>query len=59
MVVCNTVPGLRKKEGRLITYSSGTYNTQIEYILARNKDRKLVKDVKVISSEEIYLNTAL
>ena len=25
----------------------------IDYILARNKDRKLVKDVKVISSEEV------
>ena len=33
--------------------SSGACNTQIDYILVRNKDRKLVKDVKVIPSEEV------
>ena len=33
--------------------SSGACDTQIDYILVRNKDRKLVKDVKVIPSEEV------
>ena len=51
MVVCNT--WFKKRNSRLITHSSGSCNTQIEYILVRNKDRKLVKDLKVIPSEEV------
>ena len=37
----------------LITYSSGAFNTQIDYILARNKDMKLGKDVKAMHSKEV------
>ena len=51
MVVCNT--WFKKRDSRIITYSSGDCSTQIDYILVRNKDRKLVKDVKVISREEV------
>ena len=51
MIVCNT--WFKKRDSRLITCSSGAFNTQIDYILVRNKDRKLVKDVKVIPSEEV------
>ena len=46
MVVCNT--WFKKRDSRIITYSSGDCSTQIDYILVRNKDRKLVKDVNII-----------
>ena len=51
MVVCNT--WFRKKDSRIITYSPDDCSTQIDHILVRNKDRKLVKKVKVISSKEV------
>ena len=51
MVVCNT--RFKKRDSRIITYSLGDYSTQIDYILVRNKGRKLVKDVKVISIAEV------
>ena len=51
LVVCNT--WFKKRDSRLITYTSGGCATQIDYILVRNKDRKLVKDVKVIPGEEV------
>ena len=50
MVVCNTL--FRKRLSRLITYESGGWQTQIDYILVRKSDRKVVKDVKVVSDEE-------
>ena len=50
MVVCNTL--FRKRLSRLITYKSGGCQTQIDYILVRKSDRKVVKDVKVVSGEE-------
>ena len=50
MVVCNTF--FQKRDSRLITYSSGLSTTQIDYILVRNADKKVVKDVKVIAGEE-------
>ena len=51
MVVCNT--WFNKRDCRIITYSSDACSTQIDYILVRNQDRKLVKDVKVFFSEEV------
>ena len=51
MLVCNT--WFKKRDSRLITYSSDACNPQIDYILVRNKDRKPVKDVKVIPSGEV------
>ena len=50
MVVCNTL--CRKRVNRLITYQSSGCQTQIDYILVRKSDRKVVKDVKVVSGEE-------
>ena len=41
-----------KNINRLITYSSGGNETQIDYLLVRRSQLKCVKDVKVISSEE-------
>ena len=51
MVVLNTM--FEKKDNRLITYQSGEDSTQIDYILISRENRKLVRDVKVISGEEI------
>ncbi|KAK3893379.1 hypothetical protein Pcinc_002812 [Petrolisthes cinctipes] len=51
MLVANTV--FKKRESHLVTYESGTAKTQVDYLLVRKKDRKLLSDVKVIPSEEI------
>ena len=50
MVVNNTF--FKKRQSHLITYESGPHNTQISYILSRKEHLKMVKDVKVIPSEE-------
>ena len=50
MIVCNTF--FKKRDTRLITYKSGPFKVQIDYIMVRNKDRKRVRDVKVIAGEE-------
>ena len=43
----------QKKKSRFITFRSGETETMIDYILVNNKYRNSVKDVKVISGEEI------
>ena len=50
MVVCNTF--FKKEDSKLITYQSGDDRSMIGYLMVRKTDRCLVKDVKVISSEE-------
>ena len=50
MVVCNTL--FKKEDSKLITYQSGDNRSMINYLMVRKTDRCLVKDVKVISSEE-------
>ena len=50
MVVCNTI--FKKEDSKLITYQSGDNRSMIDYLMVRKTDRCLVKDVKVISSEE-------
>ena len=52
MVVCNIL--FNKRSSRLITYSSGGVNTQIDYMLMKTWDKKIVKDVKVIPGEEVF-----
>ena len=47
LVICNSL--FKKRKSHLVTYSSGGAQTQI---LTRLKDRKLLKDVKVVPSEE-------
>ena len=50
-VVANT--WFKKDEGRLITYEiPGKCRTEIDNILIRKSDRKLIRDVKVIRQEE-------
>ena len=50
MVVCNTF--FKKEDSKLITYQSGNNRSMINYLMVRKTDCCLVKDVKVISSEE-------
>ena len=50
LVVTNSY--FRKQESHLITYSSGSGRSQIDYILVRKRDFKLVKNVKVVPNEE-------
>ena len=52
MVVCNTL--FNKRSSRLITYSSGGVNTQIDYMLMKTRDKKILKGVKVIPGEEVF-----
>ena len=48
--MCNTF--LKKEDSKLITYQSGDNRSMIDYLIVKKTDRCLVKDVKVISSEE-------
>ncbi|KAJ0851967.1 putative SWR1-complex protein 5/Craniofacial development protein [Helianthus annuus] len=41
----------RKRESHLITFSSGGRNTQIDYLLMRQEDRRMWMDCKVIPRE--------
>ena len=49
LVVTNT--HFTKLDSRLVTYRSGNSCLQIDYILVRQTDLKLVRDVKVIGGE--------
>ena len=58
MVVTNTY--YKKRDSRLITYQTGqppekVIKTQVDYILVRAHDKKIIRDVKVIPGEEIFL----
>ena len=50
MVGCNTF--FKKEDSKLITSQSGDIRRLIDYLMVRKTDRCLVKDVKIISSEE-------
>ena len=50
MVVCNTF--FKKEYSKLFTYQSVDNRSMIDYLMVRKTDGCLVKDVKVISSEE-------
>ena len=50
MVMSNTL--FKKEYPKLITYESGDNRSMIDYLMVRKTDRCLVKDVKVIPSEE-------
>ena len=41
-----------RRKTKLITYQSGDNRSMIDYLMVRKTDRCLMKDVKVISSEE-------
>ena len=50
MVVTNT--HFTKKENHLMTYNSGPYQSQVDYVLTRKQHLSMVRDVKVIPGEE-------
>ena len=50
MTVCNIF--FKKEDSKLITYQSADNRSMIDYLMVRKTDRCLVKDVKVISSED-------
>ena len=53
---CNLVIGntcFKKRTNHLITFTLGEKSTQIDYVLIRKTFYKQVRDVKVISGEEI------
>lgn len=52
MVLCNTL--FQKLSSRLITFSGGS-NTQIDYIMMKSRDKRFLKDVMVIPSEEVFM----
>ena len=43
----------KKRQSHLITYKSGQNETQIDYILVRKEDKRLVMDCKVIPGEPV------
>ena len=51
MCVCNAF--FKKKDNRLVTYVSGTFRSQFDYIMVKRKDRKFVEDVKVVPGERL------
>ena len=57
LVVVNSF--FSKRDNHLLTYQSGDNNTQIDYILCRKRDLRLVKDAKVIPGEECGLQHRL
>ena len=47
---------LKKEDSKLITYQSGDNRSMIDYLMVRKTDRCQVKDVKVITSEDMSLS---
>ena len=50
LVICNTL--FTKHEAKLITYVAGPVKSTVDYIMVRQQDKAMVRNVKVISSEE-------
>jgi hypothetical protein len=50
LLIGNTL--FKKRDSHLVTYSSGSHRTQIDYILFRTRLRSSVSNVKVIPNEE-------
>ncbi|PAN41245.2 hypothetical protein PAHAL_8G022300 [Panicum hallii] len=49
LLLVNTL--FRKRESHLVTFHSGQYSSQIDFILARREDRRACLDCKVIPGE--------
>ena len=48
-----------KKESHLVTYNSGGFKSQIDFILCRKTFKSMVKNVKVIPGEKCALQNHL
>ena len=44
---------LVRQRDKMISYSSGGYNTTVDYLLAQKQDRKYLKDAKAFPGEEV------
>ena len=51
LVLLNTQ--FKKRRSHLVTYKSGHNETQIDYILVRKEDKKIITDCKVIPNESV------
>ncbi|XP_066958128.1 craniofacial development protein 2-like [Macrobrachium rosenbergii] len=51
LVVLNTQ--YEKKRSHLVTYKSGQNETQIDYVLVRKEDKKIIRDCKAIPNESV------
>ena len=51
LAVANT--WFQKADGHLVTYKSGTHNTQIDYFLVRRRNLKHIKNCKVLPGEDL------
>ena len=49
LMIANTF--FRKRESHLVTFSSGQHSSQIDFVLARRKDKRACLDCKVIPGE--------
>jgi hypothetical protein len=49
LLLANTL--FRKRESHLVTFHSGQYSSQIDFILARREDRRACLDCKMIPGE--------
>ena len=50
LAVCNTF--YRKSRNHLVTYASGNSRSQIDYVMVRRADRRMVSNVKAIAGVE-------
>ena len=50
LVICNTL--FTKQEAKLVTYVAGPVKSTVDYIMVRHQDKAMVRNVKVILSEE-------
>ncbi|VDP12487.1 unnamed protein product [Heligmosomoides polygyrus] len=51
LTIANTM--FRKRDSHLVSFYSGNTNTQIDFILVRHRDRRLVTDAKVVPYETL------
>ena len=49
-IICNSC--FKKRDSHLVTFESGPYRSQIDFILVKKRDRRLVKNATIINGEE-------
>ena len=57
LIVLNT--HFEKRRSHLITYKNGQNETQIDYILVRREDKKIIMDCKIIPNESVVVQHKL
>ena len=51
MSICNTQ--FQKEKNKLVTYTSGGSSSTVDYLMLRGRDRRNLRDTKVIPGEEV------